>query len=118
MHWVDRFMPSKSISDLKQPFQSNVTKFFAALTAGGVKYNINTTLRPPQRSYLMYYAREVASGRLPGWEGTGNAHHLTLAAGTAVIENVWVEGIEPCRVPLPEFRDAVSGWLAFVRGHA
>ncbi|HEY0135255.1 MAG TPA: hypothetical protein VGB85_14320 [Nannocystis sp.] len=63
-HWVSRFMSSSSISDLKQPFQGNVAKFFAALKAGGVSYNINTTLRPPQRSYLMYYAREVASGRL------------------------------------------------------
>ena len=62
--WVSRFPSSKKISDLKQPFQGNVTRFFAALTAGGVTPDINTTLRPPQRSYLMYYAREVASGRL------------------------------------------------------
>ena len=27
---------------------------------------INTTLRPPQRSYLMYYAREVVQGLAPG----------------------------------------------------
>lgn len=62
--WVGRFQSSKSLSDLKQPFQGNVTKFFAALAAGGVTCNINTTLRPPQRSYLMYYAREVSAGRL------------------------------------------------------
>jgi LysM repeat protein len=63
-HWVSRFLPSNKLSDLKEPFQSNVKKFFAALTAGGITYDINTTLRPPQRSYLMYYAREVTSGRL------------------------------------------------------
>lgn len=62
--WVSRFMPSKKLSDLKEPFQGNVIKFFAALTAGGVGQIINTTLRPPQRSYLMYYAREVSAGRL------------------------------------------------------
>ena len=63
-HWVSRFPSSKAISDLKQPFQGNVAKFFAALAAGGVTCNINTTLRPPQRSYLMYYSREVSAGRL------------------------------------------------------
>ncbi|WP_309891849.1 N-acetylmuramoyl-L-alanine amidase [Archangium sp.] len=62
--WVNRFLPSNKVSDLKEPFQSKVRNFLTALTAGGVKYDINTTLRPPQRSYLMYYAREVASGRL------------------------------------------------------
>jgi hypothetical protein len=61
---------------------------------------------------------EVASGRLPRCEGTGNAHHLTLAAGSAVIENVRAEDFPPCGVPLAEFRDAVSGWLAFVRADA
>lgn len=62
--WVRRFMPSDKLSDLKEPFRSNVTKFFAALETAGVRRNINTTLRPPQRSYLMYYAREVTTGRI------------------------------------------------------
>jgi hypothetical protein len=60
----------------------------------------------------------VESGRVPRWEGTGNAHHLTLAAGAAVVENVYAENVPPCRLTLAEFREAVSGWLAFVRADA
>ena len=62
--WHSKFMFSRSLSDLVEPFQGNVRKFIEALVAGGVAVNITNTLRPPQRSYLMYYAREVASGRL------------------------------------------------------
>jgi N-acetyl-anhydromuramyl-L-alanine amidase AmpD/LysM repeat protein len=63
-HWVSRFLPSNKVSDLKEPFQSSVRNFLAALRAANVAVNINTTLRPPQRSYLMYYAREIKAGRL------------------------------------------------------
>lgn len=63
--WHKRFMQSASVSDLKDPFRSNVTRFIAALKAAGVSININTTLRPPQRSYLMYYAREIVRGMDP-----------------------------------------------------
>ncbi|WAS90014.1 hypothetical protein [Nannocystis punicea] len=64
VQWVSRFMPSAAISDLKDPFRTSVTNFFNALATAGVARNINTTLRPPQRSYLMYYAREVSTGRI------------------------------------------------------
>lgn len=64
-HWVSRFMPSNRIADLKEPFRGNVTRFFQALNNAGVSTNINTTLRPPQRSYLMYYAREIKNGLSP-----------------------------------------------------
>jgi hypothetical protein len=33
--------------------------FLAALNAAKISVNINTTLRPPQRSYLMYYACDI-----------------------------------------------------------
>lgn len=63
-HWVSRFMPSNKVSDLKEPFQTNVRNFLAALSTAGIKVDINTTLRPPQRSYLMFYAREIQAGNL------------------------------------------------------
>ena len=62
--WVSRFLSSSKVTDLKQPFQGNAASFIAALEAAGVTVTINTTWRPPQRSYLMYYAREVSRGRL------------------------------------------------------
>jgi hypothetical protein len=49
------------------------------------------------------------------WEGTGNAHYLRLAGDEAVIENIWLEDLPTCRIPLTDFRCAVSGWLEFIR---
>ncbi|MBA0448288.1 SH3 domain-containing protein [Stenotrophomonas maltophilia] len=63
--WHKRFKQSNKVADLKEPFQSNITRFLAALKEAGVSVNINTTLRPPQRSYLMYYAREIVNGMDP-----------------------------------------------------
>lgn len=63
--WHSKFPASRSIADLVEPFQSNVRRFVAALEAGGVKVTISNTLRPPQRSYLMYYAKEISDGLSP-----------------------------------------------------
>lgn len=62
--WVGRYLSSRDIKKLKSPFKENLTAFITALNAAGVTVTINTTLRPPQRSYLMYYAREIATGRI------------------------------------------------------
>lgn len=62
--WVNRFMPSKETMHLKSPFRENVEAFIAAMQSSGAQVTINTTLRPPQRSYLMYFAREIAKGRI------------------------------------------------------
>lgn len=59
--WVSRFMPSKSINDLRSPFRENVESFLLALKSAGASVTINTTLRPAQRSYLMYYARQIVT---------------------------------------------------------
>lgn len=57
--WASRFTQSTSLDSLKEPFRSNALAFVTALNAGGVKVIYNTTLRPPQRSYLMYYSKMV-----------------------------------------------------------
>jgi len=64
VQWCSRFMQSNRVEDLEEPFQGKVKKFLEALRDAGIAVRINTTLRPPQRSYLMYYAREVATGRI------------------------------------------------------
>lgn len=65
-HWHGRFLQSAKVADLKSPFREGASSFIAAMKAGGIDVIINTTLRPPQRSYLMYYAREVVQGLAPG----------------------------------------------------
>lgn len=69
------------------------------------------------------YAREILgaiekvdTGEAPSWQGTGNAHTLTLDSEGATIEAEFEEDEEapPCRVSLDELRAALIGWLAFL----
>lgn len=63
-HWVRRFMPSRSLDSLKEPFRTHAKAFDSALRAGGVIPTYNTTFRPPQRSYLMYYSKQVNDNKI------------------------------------------------------
>lgn len=69
-HWVSFFANSNSIDDLASPFRQRVQAFKQALTTAGANIAIASTLRPPQRAYLMHYAfnikaREIAPENVP-----------------------------------------------------
>jgi hypothetical protein len=56
----------------------------------------------------------VAAGRVPGWEGAGNAFHLSLGPGGARIECLWDDSLPACVLSLEELRSAVGGWAEFI----
>jgi peptidoglycan hydrolase-like protein with peptidoglycan-binding domain len=60
--WVQRFPNSTSVDDLRAPFKTSVVNFLAALRAVDAGIQINSTLRPPQRAYLMHFAKAIAEG--------------------------------------------------------
>ena len=62
--WVARFPGSAAISDLSQPFQSNVNAFFGAIATAGGTTTVNATYRPPERAYLMHYSSMLARGEI------------------------------------------------------
>ena len=62
VEWVKKFPDNARFEDLREPFKSNVKLFLAALKEAGVSVRINSVMRPPQRSYLMYYASRIVSG--------------------------------------------------------
>lgn len=63
VEWVKKFPDNARFEDLREPFKSNVKLFLAALKEAGVSVSINSVMRPPQRSYLMYYANAISLGR-------------------------------------------------------
>mgnify|MGYP000856366631 CR=1 FL=1 len=65
VEWVKKFPNDNSIEALRDPFKSNLKAFLAALKEAGVSVHINAVYRPPQRSYLMYYANFIAAGGNP-----------------------------------------------------
>jgi hypothetical protein len=62
--WVAQFPTSKSVSDLVEPFQTNVKSFLQALDDAGANVSIAATFRPPERAFLMNVSFRVAKGLL------------------------------------------------------
>lgn len=62
--WVSKFPDSKSTSDLTDGFRGGVDSFISAMTDAGASVSIGTTLRPPERAYLMYNAWRIANAEV------------------------------------------------------
>lgn len=63
-HWVRFFPNSDSIDDLASPFRQKVQAFEQALRTAGANIAVTSTLRPPQRAYLMHYAFKINEGAI------------------------------------------------------
>ncbi len=60
LNWVKRFPGSNSTTDLIPSFRTNLESFLTALSTVGASVHISSTLRPPERAYLMHYAWGIA----------------------------------------------------------
>ncbi|KYQ78723.1 hypothetical protein AWW73_09075 [Acinetobacter lactucae] len=90
--WCSLFLQSNSLSDLAEPFKTNASKFINGMKNAGISVVINTTWRPSERSYLMYYSTAIARGEIavdkvppfPGvnidWTHKGNKTEAIKAA--------------------------------------
>jgi hypothetical protein len=58
--WVREFPGSRSLDDLVDPFKSAAKAFVAALLDSGCSVTISSTLRPPERAYLMRFSTAIA----------------------------------------------------------
>ena len=73
--WATKFGDSKSVSDLAPAFGKDVTQFAAAMKHAGITVRTLSTLRPPERAYLMHFSWLVAKRKLsplkvPGFAGS------------------------------------------------
>lgn len=59
-HWCTLYPTSKSVEDLVEPFRRRVRRFLAELAARGCTVDVNATLRPAERAWLMHYAWRIA----------------------------------------------------------
>jgi uncharacterized protein YacL (UPF0231 family) len=55
----------------------------------------------------------VLSGKKSEWQGTGNAHTVTIKNGNVVIENEFDEDAAPCKISIEEFKIALGEWNRF-----
>jgi peptidoglycan hydrolase-like protein with peptidoglycan-binding domain len=101
-HWVAQFPGSKTITSLVEPFRSNVARFVSALEKAGVTPDIKSTLRPPQRAYLMHWSWMIAKAGLSPtavppysggglnirWAHTDSKGNLDLTASRAAAQDM------------------------------
>lgn len=62
--WVGRFPTSRSTATLIDGFRQKCDAFLAALADAGATVNINATLRPPERAYLMFWSFVINAGEV------------------------------------------------------
>ena len=63
-HWSARFPDSRSVSTLAGAFRRGVFAFIATMRHARITVRVISTLRPPERAYLMHYSWLVAKRRL------------------------------------------------------
>jgi hypothetical protein len=62
--WVERFPTSRSTASLIDGFRQKCDAFLAALADAGATVDINATLRPPERAYLMFWSFVINAGEV------------------------------------------------------
>jgi hypothetical protein len=60
--WAKKYPGSSDPDDCVGEFRDNLNAFVKALQTGKAKVQISSTLRPPQRAFLMHHAFKVANG--------------------------------------------------------
>lgn len=90
--WARKFPDSKSISDLSGTFRRDVTRFVAAMRSAGITVVPLSTLRPPQRAYMMHYSWLIDSSRPPpnGHLSPEVVPAFVPAAGQSSVDICWV----------------------------
>ena len=71
--WVAKFPTRADTAGCVSPFRERLEAFIAALKASGATVQINATLRPPERAYLMHTCWEIAQGNITATEAPPRA---------------------------------------------
>jgi hypothetical protein len=58
--WTSQFPNSSDTSTLADGFRQNADNFISALSGAGATVEVSSTLRPPERAYLMHYSWRIA----------------------------------------------------------
>ena len=59
--WCNRFPGSNAIDDLDPNWRGRVWAFVSAMQNGGARVDVQATLRPPERAYLMHWCWMIAN---------------------------------------------------------
>jgi hypothetical protein len=63
--WVARFPDKRTTDALADAFRPGCEAFIAGMRKGGATVSVNSTFRPDERAYLMFFAFKIANGFNP-----------------------------------------------------
>jgi uncharacterized protein YacL (UPF0231 family) len=64
---------------------------------------------------LIELINDIQTDRQASWEGTGNAHTVTLTPNFARIVNEFSDDVAPCEISLENFKKVIIEWLNFIQ---
>jgi hypothetical protein len=79
--WASKFPDSKSVSDLAPAFGQDATAFMAAMNHAGITVRMLSTLRPPERAYLMHFSWLMAKRQLSPLKVPNGLNAKLIAVG-------------------------------------
>jgi uncharacterized protein YacL (UPF0231 family) len=56
----------------------------------------------------------VQKRKISSWEGTGNAHTVSITSELVTISNEFSDDVAPCSVKTREFKNAIILWRDFI----
>jgi hypothetical protein len=88
--WVSRYRDPRTLEALNDDFREDATAFVQALRNAGATVTITSTVRPPERSYLMYWCTRIASAANP--EAVAAQAQADTGVGSVADEIKWSHG--------------------------
>ena len=91
--WVARFPGTTSTNDLSAAFRPGAVNFIDAMSQAGATITISSTLRPPERAYMMHWSWKIVQGTSPNSVPAMNGvniewEHPTSNASTQAAKNM------------------------------
>jgi uncharacterized protein YacL (UPF0231 family) len=63
---------------------------------------------------IIQIIESIQQGKQDSWEGTGNAHTVTIEANSTKIFNEFSDTLDPCSMATDEFKNAIISWRKFI----
>ncbi len=76
---------------------------------------VDDVQRSPETCDMLFaICEDIKSGKQKEWQGTGNAHTVTITAEGVHVEHEFSDSYSPCDLSIGEFIDVLSRWKQLI----
>lgn len=69
---------------------------------------------PNSCKWLLQLCEEIDAGTRQEYDGTGNAHAISIVGNRVHIENLFTDSIAPSDLSIDEFRAGILSWMRLI----